>query len=105
MTALHLFSAASFVFVVAFTYRAYYAAPTPGQTPRSAIAEAYLNIVIGFAVNFVANLLILPLAGFHISFSDNLHIGVIYTAVSIVRQYVIRRYFNARLHDLALRFR
>lgn len=105
MTALHLFSAASFLFVVAFTYRAYYAAPTPGQTPRSAIVEAWTNIIIGFSLNYVANLLILPLAGFHIGPLENFMVGWIYTAVSIVRQYVIRRYFNARLHDLALRFR
>lgn len=105
MTALHLFSAASFVFVVAFTYRAYAAVPGPGQSPRSAIAEAWINILIGFSINYLANLAILPLVGFHIGHVDNLLMGWVYTAISIVRQYAIRRYFNARLHDLALRFR
>lgn len=105
MTALHFFSAASFVFVVAFTYRAYAAQPGPGQSPRSAIAEAWINILIGFSINYLANLAILPLVGFHIGHVDNFLMGWVYTAISIVRQYAIRRYFNARLHDLALRFR
>ena len=103
MSTLHLISAASLAFVVVFTFRAYSANPGQGQSPRSAIAEAWLNIIAGFLVNYVANLLILPLVGFHISPGQNLLIGVIYTAVSIVRQYAIRRWFNARLHTLALR--
>ena len=105
MTALHLFSAASFVFVVAFTWKAYAAQPGVGQSPRSAIVEAWTNILIGFSINYVANLAILPMVGFHIGHVDNFLMGWCYTAISIVRQYVIRRWFNARLHNLALRLR
>lgn len=92
---------ASLAFVAAFTYRAYRAAPGPGQSPRGAIVEAWLNILIGFAVNFVANFLILPLVGAEFTAAQNFWMGWIYTSISIVRQYALRRWFNGRLHAAA----
>lgn len=71
------------------------------QTRLGSFIEAWINVLIGFGINFVANLLILPLVGFHISISQNLFIGVLYTFVSVARSYVIRRWFNARLHAAA----
>lgn len=71
------------------------------QTRLGSFIEAWINVLIGFGINFVANLLILPLIGFHISMSQNLFIGVLYTFVSVARSYVIRRWFNARLHAAA----
>lgn len=73
------------------------------QTRLGSLIEAWINVAIGFAINFVANLLILPLIGFHISIGQNLFIGVLYTIISVARSYVIRRWFNARLHAAALR--
>ena len=71
------------------------------QTRLGSFIEACINVLIGFAINFVANLLILPLIGFHITAAQNLFIGVLYTIVSVARSYVIRRWFNARLHAAA----
>lgn len=73
------------------------------QTRLGSFIEAWINVAIGFVINFVANLLILPLIGFHISVSQNLFIGVLYTVISVARSYVIRRWFNARLHQAAQR--
>lgn len=73
------------------------------QTRLGSFIEAWINVAIGFAINFCANLLILPLIGFHISVSQNLFIGVLYTLISVARSYVIRRWFNARLHRAAQR--
>lgn len=67
------------------------------QTRMGSFVEACINILIGFSINYVANLLIFPLFGFHISLSDNLLMGLIYTVISIVRSYCIRRWFNARI--------
>lgn len=67
---------------------------TKGQSKKHSWMEAATNIFIGFAINFCANLVILPLFGFHISLGDNFLIGLIYTGISLVRQYVLRRYFN-----------
>jgi hypothetical protein len=71
------------------------------QTRLGSFIEAWINVAIGFAINFCANLLILPLIGFHISVSQNLFIGVLYTVISVARSYAIRRWFNAQLHAAA----
>ena len=71
------------------------------QSRLSSAIEAVANVVIGFSINFIANMVILPLVGFHITASQNLFIGVLYTAVSLTRSYMIRRWFNARLHAVA----
>ena len=73
------------------------------QTRLGSLIEAWINVAISFTINFVANLLILPLIGFNISIGQNLFIGVLYTVISVARSYVIRRWFNARLHAAALR--
>lgn len=71
------------------------------QTRLGSMIEAFINVAIGFAINFVANLLILPLIGFHITAGQNLFIGVLYTIISVCRSYAIRRWFNGRLHAAA----
>lgn len=64
------------------------------QTRIGSLAESSANIVVGFSINYVANLLIFPLFGFHISLEANFLMGLIYTAISLVRSYVLRRWFN-----------
>lgn len=64
------------------------------QTRTGSFVEAWANIAVGFGVNFAANLFILPAFGFNLSLRTNLALGVIYTAISLVRSFVIRRWFN-----------
>ena len=74
------------------------------QSRLGSFIEAIINIIIGFAINFTANALVFPLFGWTISTSDNLLLGAIYTAISLLRSYTIRRWFNARIHSAAVRF-
>lgn len=74
------------------------------QTRLGSFIEAWINVLIGYWINFGANLLVLPLFGFNVTVTQNLGIGAIFTVISVVRSYAIRRWFNARLHALALRF-
>ena len=67
------------------------------QSKLSSFIEACINVAIGFSINFVMNLLILPIFGFHISLSDNFLMGLMYTVVSVARSYAIRRWFNAQI--------
>lgn len=71
------------------------------QSKLGSLVEACINILIGFWINFTANLLILPLFGFNITVADNLVLGLIYTAISVARSYAVRRWFDARIHKLA----
>jgi uncharacterized membrane protein required for colicin V production len=71
------------------------------QTRLGSFIEAIINVVIGFGINFTANMFIFPLFGFHITPGVNFVLGMIYTVISVVRSYAVRRWFNARLHKLA----
>ena len=65
------------------------------QTRLGSIAEAWANIAVGFVINFTANWLILPAFGFHtLTLKTNFEIGLLYTLISLVRSYVLRRWFN-----------
>lgn len=73
------------------------------QTRLGSFIEALMNVGIGLAVSMLANALVFPRFGFYPSAGQNIAISLIYTAISIVRQYVLRRWFNARLHAAAQR--
>jgi len=71
------------------------------QTRLGSLIEAIINVIIGFTINFAANMLIFPLFGFHITPGANLAMSAIYTVISVARSYCVRRWFNARLQRLA----
>jgi hypothetical protein len=68
------------------------------QRRRVSLLEAWLNIGIGFGVSFLANLLILPLYGMPFKVSAFLEIGALFTVISVIRSYYVRRLF-VWLHD------
>lgn len=74
-----------------------------GQSIRHSWIEAWINIIIGFSINYAANLLIFPQFGFKISLLDNFYMGIIYTIISLVRSFAIRRYFNGWMVKVHLR--
>ena len=56
--------------------------------------EASTNVLIGYLVSVAANIIILPLFGYNVTIGDSFAIGLAFTAVSLVRSYVLRRAFN-----------
>jgi len=64
------------------------------QTKTGSLVEAAANIAVGFAINWCANMLVLPWFGFHLSAGTAFHIGLVFTVISLVRSYVLRRWFN-----------
>ena len=65
-----------------------------GQKKRHSLAESVLNVAIGFGVALLAQIVVFPIFGMQVSLSDNLAIGAIFTIISIVRSYFVRRLFN-----------
>lgn len=65
-----------------------------GQLKSYSFIEAIFNTVLGFGISMVANLIVLPWFGFKVSIHDAFNIGVIFTIISIIRSYVLRRLFN-----------
>lgn len=64
------------------------------QTRAQSLTEACANVAIGYVVALAAQLAVFPAFGLQVSLSENLAIGAIFTAVSIVRSYAVRRLFE-----------
>ena len=64
------------------------------QTRWGSFVEAWANILVGFSINFFANLWILPWFGFNVTPSSAFLIGIVFTVISLLRSYVLRRWFN-----------
>lgn len=73
------------------------------QTRKESLIESLMNIAIGYSVAMVSQLALFPLFGIAVPLSTNLWLGAWFTGISLVRGYVIRRWFNARLHQAARR--
>jgi hypothetical protein len=71
------------------------------QTKLESFIETCINTAIGYAVAFLSQLLVFPMVGIHVPISTNLEIGAWFTLISVVRGYVIRRWFNGRLKQAA----
>lgn len=67
------------------------------QSQLHSFLESALNIVIGYVVAILSQLIIFPMFGIHIPFHENLLMGLFFTVISLIRSYAIRRWFN-RLH-------
>lgn len=70
------------------------------QTRLGSWLEAWAGIVVGFGLNWLVNIFILPFYGVHMSGGQAFNIGVMFTVVSLCRSYALRRIFNRirRLH-------
>ena len=73
------------------------------QSKIGSFIEAVVNIAIGYIVAILSQVAIFPMFGIHVPLSTNLAIGVWFTVISLVRSYVVRRWFNARLRAATLR--
>jgi hypothetical protein len=70
-------------------------APRAGKQSRTmSLVEAATNVVVGYVVAVLTQFTVFPLLGIAVSVSENLLIGCIFTAASIVRSYLLRRVFE-----------
>lgn len=70
------------------------------QSKKGSLAEALTSTAVGYIVAMVTWYIILWTECFEISTShaDNFIIQLVFTVVSIARGYLIRRFYNWRLH-------
>ena len=64
------------------------------QSRRHSLLETVFSTVIGYAVAITTQIIVFPWFDIHTSAQDNIAIGAIFTVVSIVRGYCVRRLFN-----------
>lgn len=74
------------------------------QTKLESLAEVIINVAIGWVIALLTQLIVFPMFGINVTVGEQLSISVIFTAVSIARTYVIRRWFNAGIHRLVVTF-
>ena len=66
------------------------------QTKRQSLVETLTSVFVGWLIGVILNLTILPLFDYNITVVDSLWVSLIFTAVSVIRSYVIRRFFNSK---------
>ena len=66
------------------------------QSERESMIESLTSTTIGIIIGVVLNLTILPIFGYPVSVVDSLWISLIFTAISVIRSYVVRRIFNSK---------
>lgn len=64
------------------------------QSRVMSLVEVVTGSAIAFVLAIWANYVVLPLFGFQVKLGQSLAITVIFTVISIVRGYVVRRVFT-----------
>ena len=64
------------------------------QSRRGSLVESVLNVLFGYWIAVGAQMTIFPMFGVNLPPSDNMKIAVLFTVVSLVRSYLLRRLFN-----------
>ena len=65
------------------------------QSRLMSLVEAVANVVVGYLLAVGTQLLVFPLFGLEATLRQSLGIGAIFTLVSLVRGYLLRRAFEA----------
>jgi hypothetical protein len=65
------------------------------QSRAMSLVEAVTNVVVGYGVAVVTQILFFPIFGLHTTLTQNLKMGPVFTVVSIGRSYALRRFFEA----------
>jgi len=66
------------------------------QTRTQSFIESTTNIIIGYIVALISQIIIFPLFNINVPLSDNLLIGAYFTVISLARSYLLRRYYNRK---------
>ncbi len=64
------------------------------QTKKGSMIEAVVNVLVGYGVAVSSQVVVFPLLGIEVALHTNLLIGLIFTVISLVRSYLLRRLFT-----------
>ena len=64
------------------------------QSRMQSALESLTNVAAGYLVAVGTQSIVFPLFGIYVPLADNLAIAVVFTGVSLVRSYMLRRFFN-----------
>jgi hypothetical protein len=64
------------------------------QSRRLSLVEAVTNVAVGYVLAVITQILVFPWFGIHPSLGENLAIGSLFTGISLLRSYALRRLFE-----------
>ena len=64
------------------------------QSRRQSLIEAITNVVVGYALAVLTQIMVFPWFGLQVSLGDNLAIGAMFVMISLLRSYALRRLFE-----------
>ena len=64
------------------------------QSRLMSLVEAVANVVVGYGVAVVTQILIFPVFGLQTTLAQNLKMGALFTGISIIRSFALRRLFE-----------
>jgi hypothetical protein len=64
------------------------------QSCRMSLLEAAANVVIGYVLAVMTQIAVFPLFGLWPTLKENLALGAVFTGVSLLRTYCVRRAFE-----------
>lgn len=66
------------------------------QTKGQSLTESLVNVAIGFCITMLSLHVILPILGIENHSGKNMILTIYLTILSILRNYLLRRYFNRK---------
>lgn len=64
------------------------------QSKRGTLVEVFINVGSGYLIALLTQMVVFPIFDIQTSVSDNITIASIFTIISIIRGYIVRRCFN-----------
>lgn len=64
------------------------------QSRRMSLLEAVANVVIGYVLAVMTQIAVFPMFGLWPTLKENLVLGAVFTGVSLLRSYCVRRVFE-----------
>jgi hypothetical protein len=65
------------------------------QSRWMSFVESVTNIVVGYGLAVLTQIIVFPLFGLHASLGENFLLAALFTCISLIRSFAIRRLFNA----------
>ena len=64
------------------------------QTHKQSLIEVFVSTLVGYFISLIAQAIVFPLFGYNPTHQENVAIALIFTVISSVRGYILRRVFN-----------
>ena len=73
---------------------------SPGQSRSASLFETLTSTVMGFILSVAVQRALFPAMGHDFAYAENMVVASVFTAVSILRGYTVRRVFNTLRDEL-----